>query len=49
MTHIEARQLYMIDFDELTFAQSFCICFGVTMLIFFACNLMNYHWVFLPM
>lgn len=49
MTQIEARQLYMIELDDLTFMQLFYICMALVLLIFFGCNLLNYYWEFMPM
>lgn len=39
----------MIELDDLTFVQHFWIIFGIVMLVFFGCNLLNQTWVFYPL
>jgi hypothetical protein len=39
----------MIELDDLTFAQLFWLFMGVVLIVFFACNLLNYFWVFYPL
>lgn len=45
----KARQLYMIELDDLTFMQLFWIVMIIVLAIFFGCNLLNVTWVFHPL